>query len=111
MFHDEIDSVRLNAINSLRKISTNTEIVFNREQLTIALSVLDDADPTVRESTHGLLRAVRLAEQDMVMKLIEIMKNNVTRYPEDQLSIYQCFRDFGAKHNDFIGKLLLWATW
>jgi hypothetical protein len=26
------------------------------------------------------------------------------RYPEDQLSIYQCFRDFGAKHNDFIGK-------
>ncbi|CAG8591966.1 4838_t:CDS:10, partial [Paraglomus brasilianum] len=106
MFHDEIDSVRLNAINSLRKISTNTEIVFNREQLTIALSVLDDADPTVRESTHGLLRAVRLAERDMVMKLIEIMKNNVTRYPEDQLSIYQCFRDFGAKHNDFIEYLV-----
>lgn len=39
MFNDEIEAVRLNAINSLRRISPH--IVLREDQLEIVLSVLD----------------------------------------------------------------------
>lgn len=29
----------------------------------------------------------------------------MSRYPEDQLSIYQCFREFGSAHGEYIGKV------
>jgi hypothetical protein len=55
MFQDEIDFVRLNSIISLRKIGTLQPIELDSELLQITLSVLNDADPIVRESTHGML--------------------------------------------------------
>ncbi|KAF9427904.1 Integrator complex subunit 4, partial [Entomortierella beljakovae] len=44
MFMDEIDYVRLNALTSLCKIGRKAPIVFDTEQLQIALGVLEDAD-------------------------------------------------------------------
>jgi len=55
MFQDEIDFVRLNSIISLRKIGTLQPIELDSELLQITLSVLNDADPIVRESAHGML--------------------------------------------------------
>ncbi|RUO97226.1 armadillo-type protein [Jimgerdemannia flammicorona] len=58
MFNDEIDHVRVNAINSLRKIGSRTTLIFDADQLEIALGALEDADRNARESTHELLRHV-----------------------------------------------------
>ena len=56
MFMDEIDYVRLNALTSLCKIGNRAPLVFDTEQLQIALGVLEDADRDVRESTHRMLQ-------------------------------------------------------
>ena len=55
MFNDEIPQVRINAINSLRKIGTRWPLKFNLEQLEIATGTLDDFDQTTRFATHDLL--------------------------------------------------------
>jgi integrator complex subunit 4 len=56
MFNDEIDQVRINAIQSLRKIGTRTRLVFDGDQLEIVIGALEDADKAAREGTHDLLR-------------------------------------------------------
>lgn len=55
MFQDEIDSVRLKSINSLKQIGENNPIELDLELLQIVLSVLNDSDPVVRVSTHRML--------------------------------------------------------
>ncbi|KAG9305653.1 hypothetical protein G9A89_022575 [Geosiphon pyriformis] len=102
MFHDEIDSVRLNAIHSLRKIGTLAKISLDSEQLQITLSVLDDADKKVREATHQMLGVARLKTRDLFPKLMEALLSSMERYPIDRLSIYRCFGQFGKNHGDYI---------
>ncbi|CAG8544290.1 13556_t:CDS:10 [Funneliformis caledonium] len=94
MFQDEIDFVRLNSIISLRKIGTLQPIELDSELLQITLSVLNDADPIVRESAHGMLGVVRITSPELIPSFIKDLMASMSRYPEDQLSIYQCFRDF-----------------
>ncbi|KAG2182099.1 hypothetical protein INT43_007026 [Umbelopsis isabellina] len=102
MFNDEIDQVRINAIQSLRKIGTRTRLVFDEDQLEIVIGALEDADKTAREGTHDLLRVVRLSAQASLTILLESLKANMERYPEDQLSIYRCLKDMGRSHHDYI---------
>lgn len=59
MFSDEIDTVRINAIQSLRKIGTRWPLEFNAEELEIALGVLKDNDALARQAAHGLIMLVR----------------------------------------------------
>ncbi|KAM3585956.1 hypothetical protein VKS41_002490 [Umbelopsis sp. WA50703] len=104
MFNDEIDQVRINAIQSLRKIGTRTRLVFDGDQLEIVIGALEDADKAAREGTHDLLRydVVRLSAQSSLTILLESLKINMERYPEDQISIYRCLKDMGRSHHDYI---------
>lgn len=54
MFNDDIDKIRLNAIQSLRKIGTKSTLEFDEEQLEIAVGALEDSDPLARQATHEL---------------------------------------------------------
>lgn len=54
MFNDDIDKIRLNAIQSLRKIGTRCTLEFDEEQLEIAVGALEDSDPLARQATHDL---------------------------------------------------------
>nr|CAG8471614.1 11082_t:CDS:10 [Entrophospora candida] len=99
MFQDEIDSVRLKSINSLKQIGENNPIELDSELLQIVLSVLNDSDPVVRVSTHRMLG---LKVSDLTLIFTQTLIKNMSIYPEDQLSIYECFRDFGTKHSDYI---------
>lgn len=56
MFNDEIEKVRVNAIQSLRKIGSLWPLELNAELLEIALGALDDSDPVTRHAMHGLLK-------------------------------------------------------
>lgn len=58
MFNDEIEKVRVNAIQSLRKIGSLWTLELNAELLEIALGALDDSDPVTRHAMHGLLKYV-----------------------------------------------------
>ncbi|CAB4412708.1 unnamed protein product [Rhizophagus irregularis] len=106
MFQDEIDFVRLNSITSLRKIGTLQPIELDSELLQITLSVLNDADPIVRESTHGMLGVARITSPELIPPFIKELLASMSRYPEDQLSIYQCFREFGSAHGEYIEKFI-----
>ncbi|KAF9183637.1 Integrator complex subunit 4 [Haplosporangium sp. Z 11] len=102
MFMDEIDFVRLNALTSLCKIGNQAPITFDTEQLQITLGVLEDADRDVREATHRMLEVVTMATADGMTSFLECLESNLNRFPEDQLSIYQCTRAVGRRHGAFI---------
>ncbi|KAF8931490.1 Integrator complex subunit 4 [Dissophora ornata] len=102
MFMDEIDYVRLNALTSLYRIGSKSPITFDTEQLQIALGVLEDADRDVRESTHRMLEVVTMATADGMGYFLASIESNMTRFPEDQLSIYQCIRAVARRHGAFV---------
>ncbi|KAI8374468.1 armadillo-type protein [Radiomyces spectabilis] len=106
MFNDEIDKVRINAIQSLRKIGTRTILEFDAEQLEIALGALDDSDRVAREATHDLIKVMRLTEKNTLTTLLDGLMTNMKRYPQDQLSIYRCLRDVGRRHADYVETLI-----
>ncbi|KAI7868171.1 armadillo-type protein [Spinellus fusiger] len=106
MFNDEIDKVRLNAIQSLRKIGTRTILEFNAEQLEIAVGALEDNDATAREATHDLIKVIRIDKESSMRKLLDALMVNMKRFPEDQLSIYRCLRDVGKRHADYLGTMV-----
>ncbi|KAF9402659.1 Integrator complex subunit 4 [Mortierella sp. AD011] len=106
MFMDEIDYVRLNALTSLCKIGGKAPITFDTEQLQIALGVLEDADRDVRESTHRMLEVVTMATSDGMTSFLASLESNMKRFPEDQLSIYQCIRAVARRHGAFVESMV-----
>ncbi|KAK3805117.1 MAG: armadillo-type protein, partial [Benniella sp.] len=106
MFMDEIDYVRLNALTSLYKIGSKSPITFDTEQLQITLGVLEDADRDVRESTHRMLGVITMATADGMTSFLTSIESNVKRFPEDQLSIYQCIRAVARRHGAFVESIV-----
>ncbi|KAI8345632.1 armadillo-type protein [Mortierella sp. GBAus27b] len=106
MFMDEIDYVRLNALTSLYRIGSKAPITFDTEQLQITLGVLEDADRDVRESTHRMLGVVTMATADGMTSFLTSIASNVKRFPEDQLSVYQCVRAVARRHGAFVESIV-----
>ncbi|KAI7897651.1 armadillo-type protein [Cokeromyces recurvatus] len=106
MFNDDIDKVRLNAIHSLRKIGTRNTLEFDEEQLEIAVGALEDSDPLARQATHELFTVVRLTVPTSLTILLDALEANMKRYPMDTLSVYQCLRDIGKRHDDYVQDLV-----
>ncbi|KAK4516908.1 DNA-binding transcription factor yap1 [Mucor velutinosus] len=106
MFNDDIDKIRLNAIQSLRKIGTKSTLEFDEEQLEIAVGALEDSDPLARQATHELFTVVRLTVPISLTTLLDALEANTKRYPMDVLSIYRCLRDVGKRHDDYVETLV-----
>ncbi|KAI8992594.1 armadillo-type protein [Pilobolus umbonatus] len=106
MFNDEIDKIRVNAIQSLRKIGSRSILEFDEEQLEVAVGALEDSDPVARQATHDLFTVVRLTSENSMTEFLQAVDSNMKRYPEDTLSIYKCLRDFGKRHNDYVEHLI-----
>ncbi|CAO3642809.1 unnamed protein product [Cunninghamella echinulata] len=106
MFNDEIDKVRINAIQSLRKIGTKAILEFNSEELEVAVGAFEDSDHVAREAAHDLMKVVRLKNAEDLEKLLLALMSSVKRYPEDKLSILRCLCDVGKRHDDYIETLL-----
>ncbi|XP_059171251.1 integrator complex subunit 4-like [Physella acuta] len=96
MFNDEIESVRLNAINSLRKISHH--LLLREDQVEIILGVLQDFSPTSREALRNLLGHIRLATKNCVNMCVMALLDNLQRYPQDRVSVWRCSQQLGTKH-------------
>ncbi|XP_022098018.1 integrator complex subunit 4-like [Acanthaster planci] len=98
MFNDEIESVRLNAICSMRKITKH--IVLRQDQLEIILNVLDDFSREIREALHELLCTVVLATKSCLSRSLHFLMRNLNKYPQDKSSIWNCLKHLGKSHHD-----------
>lgn len=96
MFNDEIQDVRLKAIESLRKMSAS--VTLGEDQLETILGALEDFSGEVREGLHVTLGASRLATKNCLNMTVTRLLDNLSRYPQDQDSIYNCLASMGASH-------------
>ena len=98
MFNDEIELVRLKAIDSLTRIANR--ISLQMHQLETILSALDDFSMVVREKLHLMLQASTIATKDGLQNVIQKLLENLKRYPQDKRSILVTFKSLGLKHAD-----------
>lgn len=104
MFNDEIESVRLNAINSLRKLCHNIEL--RQDQLEIILGVLQDYSRQTRESLREMLCEMSLATKECLNACIFALLDNLRRYPQDASSIWKCMKFLGKHHSNLALSLI-----
>lgn len=103
MFHDEIDSVRLNAVASLRALTASNgdeagigATILRRDQVGIILALLEDASPRVRGAVHELLAAAPAPSIDAARAVIHALLDNLSRYPEDFIAVHRAAGALGA---------------
>ncbi|XP_059486442.1 integrator complex subunit 4 [Neocloeon triangulifer] len=96
MFNDEIEEVRLKAIDSLTRISSF--IVLREDQLETILGALEDFSIDVREGLHKMLAACKLSTKGCLQMCVESLLENLKKYPEDKRSTWQCLQKLGTSH-------------
>eukprot|EP00002_Diphylleia_rotans_P012220 TRINITY_DN238_c0_g6_i1.p1 TRINITY_DN238_c0_g6~~TRINITY_DN238_c0_g6_i1.p1 ORF type:complete len:921 (-),score=202.65 TRINITY_DN238_c0_g6_i1:2125-4887(-) len=99
MFNDEIDAVRVNAINSVKKLRGFVQL--SEEQLDVGLGVLEDYNDEIRYSMHELLGCIHLANTNSLHASVKALHANIRKYPQDTMEIYRCFKLLGKHHGSF----------
>lgn len=100
MFNDEIEEVRLKAIDSLTRISSH--IVLREDQLETILGALEDCSIDVREGLHKMLGASRLATKGCLQMCVDKLLENLKKYPEDKRSMWACAQRLGTSHPQLV---------
>ncbi|XP_050295660.1 integrator complex subunit 4 [Anthonomus grandis grandis] len=104
MFNDEIEDVRLKAIDSLRMISEH--IVLRDDQLETLLGALEDFSQEVREGLHRMLASCRMSTTAGLKMCVEKLLDNLKKYPQDKRSTYRCLQSVGARHPELVVPLV-----
>ncbi|PFX32501.1 integrator complex subunit 4-like [Stylophora pistillata] len=104
MMNDEIESVRLSAINSLRKISQHIQL--REDQLETLLGVLEDFSGDTREAVRELLCHCVFATRACLHAAIHALLGNLSKYPQDKSSIWRCSKFLGEKHQHIASSLV-----
>lgn len=100
MFNDEIEDVRLKAIDSLRCISMH--IILRDDQLETILSALDDCSQEVREGLHRMLASCKISTMVGLKMCVDKLLDNLKRYPQDRRSLYKCLQKVGGQHPELV---------
>lgn len=103
MFNDEIDDIRLKAILSLQYIDN---VALRDDQVEIILTALDSPSMDIREALHRMLSDVKLTSPYSLRRCIETILLNLSRYPQDKMSIFSCFKSLGQNNYEFVYKLV-----
>ncbi|GLH06977.1 Integrator complex subunit 4 [Gryllus bimaculatus] len=96
MFNDEIEGVRLRAIDSLTRISQHC--LLREDQLETILGALKDFSVDVREGLHKMLGACRLSSKGCLQMCVESLLENLKKYPMDRKSTWRCLQRVGQAH-------------
>lgn len=96
MFNDEIESVRLQAIYSLTKISRH--IILREDQIEVMLGSLEDYAVEVREGLHLMLGACKVSTRACLTLVVQKVLDVLSKYPQDKLSAFGCMQKVGFKH-------------
>eukprot|EP01132_Coremiostelium_polycephalum_P007935 gene7935-9761_t len=107
IFNDEIESVRINSIHSLRKIGNSVTI--KEEQLHVILANLESSSYEERHSLHRLLSVIHLSNFSCLHATIQALLVNLQKYNRDIHSIFECLSKIGSKNQftEFIVEDLL----
>ncbi|XP_041974332.1 integrator complex subunit 4 [Aricia agestis] len=100
MFNDEIEDVRLRAIDSLTRIAHH--IILREDQLEIILGALEDYSMDVREGLHRMLGSCTVASKTCLEMCIEKILENLKRYPQDKRSTFRCVQRMGVAHASLV---------
>lgn len=99
MFSDEIDSVRLMAINGMSEFGS--KVTFYKQQIDVMLGMLEDNSVPIRESMHNLLATIKIASFESVAETVHTLVANAKKYPMDFESIWRCFKGVGKTNPVF----------
>lgn len=97
MFNDEIQEIRLKAIQCLTKIS-RSNIILREDQIDIILAVLEDFSIDIREALHLMISNCKLSSKTALRSTINNLLENLKRYPNDKESIWNCFQKLGQNN-------------
>ncbi|KAJ8918318.1 hypothetical protein NQ315_008011 [Exocentrus adspersus] len=100
MFNDEIEDVRLKAIDSLTLISEH--IILRDDQLETILGALEDFSQDVREGLHRMLASCKMSTTAGLKMCVEKLLDNLKRYPQDKRSTFKCLQRIGSQHPELV---------
>lgn len=114
MFGDEIDAVRIKAIDCLSQLSRQKYNVqgelqlLQEEQLTIALTILEDANPEVRYAIHRLLCNVGLPNANCLHATVSaLLQINLRKFLiEDKEAVFSVLKALGERHSSFVSVIV-----
>lgn len=104
MFNDEIEDVRVNSIQSVHKILSKVDL--KEEQIKMMQPILEEANESIRMAMYNLMAATKCPNAECLHETIKSLLQNMNRYPEDRLSIYQCLKGLGVHHGQFVELLV-----
>ncbi|XP_066258718.1 integrator complex subunit 4 [Euwallacea similis] len=104
MFNDEIEDVRLKAIDSLGLISEH--IVLRDDQLETILGALEDFSQDVREGLHRMLASCKMSTTAGLKMCVDKLLDNLKKYPQDKRSTCRCLQSVGGKHPELVVPLV-----
>ncbi|XP_045620866.1 integrator complex subunit 4 [Procambarus clarkii] len=96
MFNDEIEEVRLKAIQVLQQVAAH--IILRADQLEEILHALKDTSLEIRECLHTFLGTTILSTIACVKLCVTGLLDNLRRYQQDRRSIHRCLRRLGSNH-------------
>ncbi|KAJ3443175.1 hypothetical protein M0812_09007 [Anaeramoeba flamelloides] len=105
MIGDEIDQVRVQAINCLYKITSATSLTYDR--LVLVLTGLGDTSPQIRRSIRNLIKTFNQLDIKSLNFLIDSLLLNLKLYPMDELEVYQALAVVGSRNPDVVEILVL----
>jgi len=98
MLNDEINEVRVKAIQSVGVIVNENDMSLNEDQLNVILAGLEDQNRAVRHSLHRLLAHMALRSTLGLHASVEALLKNLQRYVRDANSIFSCCGSIGKNH-------------
>ncbi|XP_065887040.1 integrator complex subunit 4-like isoform X2 [Dysidea avara] len=104
MFNDEIEAVRLHSISCVGRVSSN--ITLREDQLEPVLNVLKDKSSDIREALHKLLCSSHLTSTSGLRTTVDALLGNLSKYPQDKVSIWKCFKMIGHNHGYLTASLV-----
>jgi len=104
MFNDEIESVRLNSVNSLMKLHKYVDL--REDQLDTILECLNDFNQVVRNAVRDLLAQCQMATQSCLYATVLALLTNLKKYANDRESIWRCMKSLGERHPYFVSSLV-----
>lgn len=103
-FTDEIDNVRLLAIDNVTNLGSKFTI--SKDQYEIILPIFKDHSSIIRHSIYHLLRNVIINDRNYLKNLVNELLNNILRFPQDKQNIYKTLKLLGENHMESINFLV-----
>ncbi|XP_019854799.1 PREDICTED: integrator complex subunit 4-like [Amphimedon queenslandica] len=103
MINDEIQSVRLLALKTLRKVSESINL--REDQLETILGVLQESSLEIREAIHDLLSYSHVTSRSGLQSVVQCLLDNLRNYSSDKLSIWSCLKQLGLNHAHLVSVL------